>query len=194
MFMKANVPGIPHIHVTKDGAVYRLDEYTAPNGRVYQRRKGKPKLLPKRIVHKTPNYQVPKVSISIPGFTKQVRVSQLVALAYIPNPENKPCVCHKDNNPENNHVDNLYWGTVQENIEQKVRDGRSNRGWNCLFRTTSDRKKFRVYRYHLRHPEVMGISLALKFGISKAQVHRIIHAKDPVIKIGLNTSCKQLQV
>ena len=27
---------------------------------------------------------------------------RLVALAYIPNPNNKPCVCHKDNNPLNN--------------------------------------------------------------------------------------------
>lgn len=46
----------------------------------------------------------------------------------IPNPENKPCVCHKDNNPLNNDVDNLYWGTVQENISQKVRDGRAKKG------------------------------------------------------------------
>lgn len=31
-----------------------------------------------------------------------VQVSRLVALAYIPNPLNKPFVCHKDNNPKNN--------------------------------------------------------------------------------------------
>lgn len=192
--MEANVPGIPHIHVTREGVVYRLDEYTAPNGRVYQLRNGEPRVLPQLIVKKTANYRVPKVSISIPGFTKPMRVSKLVALAYIPNPENKPCVCHKDNNPENNHVDNLYWGTIQENIEQKVREGRSLRGWNCPLRTTSDRKKYRVYRYHFRHPEVTNSDLASKFGISRAQVYRILRAKDPVIKIGLSTSCKQLQV
>lgn len=42
----------------------------------------------------------------------------------IPNPENKPCVCHKDNNPKNNFYKNLYWGTQSENIQQCVKDGR----------------------------------------------------------------------
>lgn len=49
---------------------------------------------------------------------------RLVALAYIPNPENKPCVCHKDNNPKNNQVDNLYWGTEEENMSQCIKDKR----------------------------------------------------------------------
>jgi hypothetical protein len=43
---------------------------------------------------------------------------------YIPNPLNKPFVCHKDNNPKNNFYKNLYWGTQSENIQQCVKDGR----------------------------------------------------------------------
>lgn len=39
----------------------------------------------------------------------RIQASRLVALAWIPNPDNKPCVCHKDNNPLNNRVSNLYW-------------------------------------------------------------------------------------
>lgn len=57
-----------------------------------------------------------------------VQVSRLVALAWIPNPENKPFVCHKDNNPLNNTYKNLYWGTQSENILQCVKEGRHCNG------------------------------------------------------------------
>lgn len=56
------------------------------------------------------------------GSCKTAKVHRLVANAFLENPENKRCVCHKDNNPKNNHVDNLYWGTDKENQEQAWRD------------------------------------------------------------------------
>lgn len=55
-------------------------------------------------------------------------VHRLVAQAWIPNPDNKPCVGHIDNNPFNNYYKNLYWCTQKENLEQMVRDGRSLKG------------------------------------------------------------------
>lgn len=56
---------------------------------------------------------------------KKYYVHRLVAEAYIPNPENKPCVGHKNNNPLDNRASNLYWCTQEENMQQMVRDGRS---------------------------------------------------------------------
>ena len=47
---------------------------------------------------------------------KRVKVHRAVALAFIPNPDNKPMVHHKDHNKRNNFVDNLEWVTNRENI------------------------------------------------------------------------------
>lgn len=47
--------------------------------------------------------------------SKKVTVHRLLAEAFIPNPENKPCIDHKDGNRQNNSLSNLRWATYSEN-------------------------------------------------------------------------------
>lgn len=42
-------------------------------------------------------------------------IHRLVAEVFIPNPSDHPCINHKDENPANNHVDNLEWCTYAYN-------------------------------------------------------------------------------
>ena len=54
------------------------------------------------------------------GKVETVKIHRLVAEAFIPNPENKPCIDHIDCNRTNNNVDNLRWVTYKENANNPI--------------------------------------------------------------------------
>jgi hypothetical protein len=47
---------------------------------------------------------------------KSKKLHRLIAEAFIPNPNNLPCVNHIDENKENNDIDNLEWCTYSYNL------------------------------------------------------------------------------
>lgn len=111
-----NIPGYPGYHISKRGRIYSRWDV---NG------KG---ILNKRYHLKQPHLNKNGryvVGLSQPGIgTTKWLVHRLVALVYLPNPEELPYVCHKDNVPTNNSVNNLYWGTQKDNMSQASKDGR----------------------------------------------------------------------
>lgn len=64
-------------------------------------------------------YELIKIYVKT-GTAYKRRIHRLVAQAFIPNPENKPEVNHKDGNKRNNAVNNLEWVTQKENYEHAV--------------------------------------------------------------------------
>ena len=64
-----------------------------------------------------------EVRLTINKKGKMFLVHRLVADAFIPNPDNKETVNHKDGDKANNRVENLEWATINENIAHAFRTG-----------------------------------------------------------------------
>lgn len=60
-----------------------------------------------------------RVTLRQEGYRKGARVHQLVARAFLPNPDHLPEVDHKDGNPFNNHVSNLEWVSSSQNLYRR---------------------------------------------------------------------------
>lgn len=88
------------------------------DGRVFSKRRGKC-LQPKK---SQAGYL--RVGLACNGKIKMMSVHRLVALAFIPNPENKPTVNHINEIKTDNRVENLEWAT---NAEQNVHGTRLQR-------------------------------------------------------------------
>lgn len=130
-----------------------------------------PKGKRKPILHETGYYVI---TLSIRGKSKTYRYHRLVAETWIPNPENKPFVNHKDGNKLNFHPENLEWTTEKENSEHAVLTGLFNvKGVNnpaCRF-TESDVSDW----YFLITQGVMIKDIAKSYGCGRNAVKRLLN-------------------
>lgn len=83
-----------------------------PDGTIYELRQTGKKKLNVSNIGRGGAHQA--VWLQVDGKQKHFYVHRLVAEAFLPNPENKGCVFHKDGNPQNNHMENLEWRTKKE--------------------------------------------------------------------------------
>ena len=96
------------------------------------------------------------------GKVEKRQVSRLVAAAFIPNPDNKPCVDHIDGVRFHNFVENLRWCSINENnnfdiaIRNKTKydfpiEGIDENGNVCIeFQNYKDTHKKGYYRHLIK--------------------------------------------
>jgi hypothetical protein len=96
------------------------------------------------------------------GNVKKFTVHRLVALAYLPNPENKPQVNHINGDKTDNRLENLEWCTRSENQKHSIDIGlRSAKGVK-----NSQCKLTEQDVLYIRNSKENGSILAKKFNIS----------------------------
>lgn len=75
-----------------------------------------------------------RVSLTIDGKTHNPLVHRLVAMTFIPNPDDKEDVHHIDGNRTNNHVDNLEWLSKCEHAEEHAGSkAKGEKSGNCKY-------------------------------------------------------------
>lgn len=97
-------------------------------------------------------------------------VHRLVAEAFIPNPENKLTVNHKNGIKHDNVVDNLEWATYSENeihayvYLEKI----GERGEKCHFHKLKESDIFKI-----RESKHSNIDLSQQFNVSRNTISRV---------------------
>lgn len=100
-------------------------------------------------------------------------VHRVVAQAFIPNPERKPEVNHKDGDKTNNTVSNLEWSTPAENTSHAYRTGLVCRSGESNPRSKLSELAVRVVLKLCDMGSVSYREIAAVFGVSESSISMI---------------------
>lgn len=132
------------------------------NGRKYVRRE---RILNPYTQHIGKTYYRSVVKLINNGISKDMKVHRLVAIAFLPNPDNYKIINHKDGNPLNNRVDNLEWCTQKYNVNHAIENELSIKRINTIDKETLVTMLNNNFTYD---------EIAEKLGIAKGTVFNYI--------------------
>lgn len=158
-----NIPGFPGYYISKRGGLWS------------NRKNGQWKKLKPHLNKMWNRYQCTLRDSR--GIRKLCKISRLVATVYLPKPSStKLVIRHLDDNPLNNHVDNLRWGTQKQNMEDARKNGKL-RGSSCKASRAKLSKKDLILIFKLKAKGLYYKDLAKRLGVSVGTIGRVINKK-----------------
>jgi hypothetical protein len=104
------IKGLEHYLIGDNGTIIRLAYCPYP-----EMKKGRKSYQERLLKTSVDKHGYVRADLCLNGVRKALKVHRLVATAFIPNPNNKPYINHKDGNKKNNNVNNLEWCSPSEN-------------------------------------------------------------------------------
>lgn len=106
-------------------------------------------------------------------------VHRLVAQHFIDNPENLPCVNHKDGNKRNNSAENLEWCSYHENMTHAIKNNLNHVPALSEEKHPNRKLNWEIVK-EIRESAIKGEKYSdiwKRYGITKEQVSNIVRMK-----------------
>lgn len=164
------VDGFPGYEVSSFG---RVRSWLSRN--IYKKRNDVPLMLKCRYVEKRGGY--PQLDLKRSGKYNRLFVHRLVLDAFVGRrPKGHECR-HLDGNPKNNNLNNLKWGTSQENSDDlEKHGGHMNRGENNG-QSKLTNKEVRHIRFLLKNSNLSQVKIGKIYGVNGSLICNISQRK-----------------
>jgi len=123
-----------------------------------------------------------RVKLSHGGIKGSEFIHRLVLKSWVRLPEEGEVARHLDGNPLNNHVSNLAWGIVQDNIDDRTRHGNSPHGLrNGRAKLTQQQVDAMRQEYEGKRGDIRRLSK--KYDVAYSQAREIIYFESWVANV-----------